>query len=457
MSFDLGLWSKMNGDNENRLLSSATDTQTRIGVLIIDESSEYLQKIKDAFAKTSPRISVTSYNPSDKGFPAECFNFTAHQILFLDSNLGHYACFDVLRDPDSHDGPYTILMSNDYNENELEKLNIPGVSEFMLKSNLSGRSLTAIIDRATSFEYQEDTRTPYVASVYTDHPAKKKRYDIELPFDEKEIEEGNMVIDNYKITRLIGMGGMSAAYHAVRLTDSLDVVLKTLKPSVFDDGRVIDRFVTEYQIARNVTHENVVKIYDQRFSDDLVFIVMEYLPGESLTTRARHSVSPETAVKYALDIASALIGIHEAGIIHRDLKPANFHFNENDQLVLLDFGISKSISMDHGITKHGELIGTPYFMSPEQLMADTVDTRSDLFSLGIIIYMMLTGKHPFGKRNASTMMEVDAFDKPKPLPFKLDGIQEIIDELLQKDPDDRYQTAEQVYNDLVNVQEKFFK
>ena len=274
----------------------------------------------------------------------------------------------------------------------------------------------------------------------------------DLPFDDIDIANGDAELRGYDIKQLIGMGGMSSVYLAVRQSDGMQVAIKTLKPKLLTDDIIIDRFIQEYQIAKRVNHKNIVRLYEQQFQDDFAYIAMSYLPGASLKSVLKNSIGPRQAVRYALDLASALMGLHEAGIIHRDIKPGNFHFNQHHRLVLIDFGVSKQLKEDTGLTQHGAPVGTPLFMSPEQILGGEVDERTDLYSLGVILYKMLTGRYPFKAINAIDIMHEHACTAPPYLPYKLLDLEKIVYKLLQKNPDDRYQSAELLYADLLNFQ-----
>lgn len=433
------------------LSHSATESATSI--LVIDDSYHYIHRLKRILFTAASNLRISGYNTSYKGYPGKDFNWENYDILMLDARVGQHKSFGVLKNNTHRKKlPYTVILTGSHNLCDADEKDVPGMSECLLKSDITSDTVSAIINRATQsrpIPDGDELSTPLATP--TDHKTvlKNNIYDFQLPFSDVDIANGDAHINGYKIERLIGVGGMSAAYLAVRLKDRKQVVIKTLKPAVLSDDRIIDRFIMEYQLAKDINHPNIIKIYDQRFTDNFAFIVMQYLPGASLKSVTRYVMSPRTAARYALDITSALMGLHEAGIVHRDLKPSNFHFNQDNQLVLLDFGISKKTHEDHDLTRVGEAIGTPHFMSPEQVLENPVDERSDLYALGIILYKMLTGKFPFRTTSALSMMYQHVNDIPPRLPFRLHGLEDIVGTLLEKKPDDRYQTAALVHKDLV--------
>jgi len=420
-------------------------------ILVVDSSHEDLHSLRHMLEEAVPGATINGYIADQQGIPAP--NWQDHEIMILDACLSQGNDFDYLRTHDSRGNlPYTVMLSGSYCTCEVHQLNVPGISEHLIKAEVTADVLGAIIDRALKGRLpgqanKDDaslTVTPLRSTAPADNP-----YAFELPFNDEELLKGDTRIQGYRVHRLIGIGGMSSAYLATRESDNRPVTIKTLKPMLLSDDRVIDRFIKEYQLGKSIRHKNIVGIYDQRFTDEYAYIVMEYLPGTSLKSELRQTLSPRTAVKYALDIASALGALHDAGIVHRDIKPGNFHFNQHNQLVLLDFGISRNVDEDFEITRMGEAIGTPMFMSPEQILENPIDERSDLYALGIIMYRMLTGTYPFSADSAVKLMYNHAYEPAPKLPYKLLGLEKIVDRLLAKDPDDRYQTAEQVYYDLV--------
>jgi eukaryotic-like serine/threonine-protein kinase len=206
-------------------------------------------------------------------------------------------------------------------------------------------------------------------------------------------------------------------------------------------GRLFDRFLQEYEIVAKVRHPNVVRIHDLGIADDHAYIVMEYFEAGSLAARIVQPLGPERAVDYLRQIGRALGAIHDAGILHRDLKPANVMFRPDDTLALIDFGLAKQLRLHAAITGTGQIFGTPYYMSPEQGHAERTDARSDLYSLGCILYEMLTAEKPFVASSAMGVIYKHA-NAPRPrLPADLKRLQEPLDRLLAIDPADRFQSA----------------
>jgi serine/threonine-protein kinase PpkA len=171
---------------------------------------------------------------------------------------------------------------------------------------------------------------------------------------------------------------------------------------------------------------------------------MEYLSGGNLKQRIRQGIEERDSVRYLKEISSALARIHELGILHRDLKPGNIMLRSDDSIALIDFGLAKRMRMEQEITASGEIFGTPYYMSPEQGHGNNVDLRSDLYSLGVIFYEMLTGVKPFKSGSAMGIIFKHAKAPIPLLPPRLSQYQALINMLLAKDPDNRLQSAEEI-------------
>ena len=216
-------------------------------------------------------------------------------------------------------------------------------------------------------------------------------------------------------------------------------------PDVNDKSiAAFDRFLQEYELIAEIDHPNIVKIYDLGVADDHAHIAMEYLDAGDLRKRINERIIPTVAIKYLKQIASALAEIHEVGILHRDLKPGNIMLRRDNSIALIDFGLAKRLRLRMEITDSGEIFGTPYYMSPEQGHGDPVDQRSDIYSLGVIFYEMLTGEKPFHADTAMGIIYKHAQEPIPLLPARFAEYQSLLNMMLAKDPQNRLQKASEV-------------
>ena len=259
-------------------------------------------------------------------------------------------------------------------------------------------------------------------------------------------------IPGYRIERIIGKGAMSTVYLAVQESLDRPVALKVLEPGLAADPTFNKRFVKEGKIVAKLAHPHIVTIYDTGVYQDCSYIAMEYLEAGTLKERIKAGLSPEQVVKILVQIAQALGYAHRQNCIHRDIKPANIMFRDPNTAVLSDFGIAKNLEDKTQLTAAGWRIGTPNYMSPEQALAKPVDARSDLYSLGVLFYEMLTGTRPYKGADAfeTALLHVKA---PIPvLPEPLKRFQPVINRLLAKDPEARFASAVELIQAILAAQ-----
>ena len=252
----------------------------------------------------------------------------------------------------------------------------------------------------------------------------------------------------YAIERELGRGGTATVFLARDLRHRRLIALKVLRPEV---AAVIgsERFLREIEIAAGLTHPHILPIHDSGDADGLLYFVMPYVPGESLRARlAREGQLPvEDALRICRDIGAALSYAHAQGFVHRDIKPENILI-EHGEAVVADFGLARALeaAADSRITGAGFAMGTPAYMSPEQAAGPDVDARADLYSLGCVLYEMLTGEPPFTGPTAQTILGRHRTDRPRPVrvtrPAVPPELERVVLRLLAKIPADRYATAD---------------
>jgi serine/threonine-protein kinase PpkA len=264
-------------------------------------------------------------------------------------------------------------------------------------------------------------------------------------------------IPGYKIKKELGSGGMSRVYLAFENKLKRPVALKVLLPHLANNSRIKRRFIKEARTAAQLRHSNIVSIYDVGKEKDSYYISMEYLK-ESLKDRLRRSSSlkPEEALHIVKETAKALSYAHRKGFIHRDIKPDNIMFREDGAIVLVDFGIVKVVKSATRLTKTGVSIGTPKYMSPEQVRASRIDGRADIYSLGIVLYEALVGRAPYKAEDVIALAVKHAEEPVPQLPSRLKCYQPLIDKMLAKAPKDRVKNAEGVIRliDAINFKVK---
>ncbi|WP_390594634.1 bifunctional serine/threonine-protein kinase/formylglycine-generating enzyme family protein [Simiduia litorea] len=253
-----------------------------------------------------------------------------------------------------------------------------------------------------------------------------------------------MQIPGYRIIRKINQGGMSTVYLAIQLSVGREVALKVMSPALNADPVFSERFQREANIVGQLSHPNIVSIYDIGRYKNLNYIAMDYLPGGSVHDKMATGLSTAEILRIIREMALALDLAHEKGYIHRDIKPENILFRENHSAVLSDFGVAKTVSSASQMTNAGMVVGTPHYMSPEQARGKAIDGRSDIYSLGIVFYEMLTGSVPF-KADEAVAIAIKHLTAPIPkLPPQYSIYQNLLNKLLAKDPDDRCQRGKEI-------------
>jgi len=260
-------------------------------------------------------------------------------------------------------------------------------------------------------------------------------------------------IAGYRFLQTIAHSSHSDIYVAYSEELHHNVAIKVLRTGANSQGQrtAERRFERERELLMRVRHPAIVDVYDWGHGDGFRYIVTEYFPSGSLELRIRNLMTARDSVDIFLQIAGALVALHDAGLCHRDLKPANVMMRPDGRVVLIDFGLAKQLGNDTSLTNAGEIRGSPYYISPEQAEGLPVDPRSDLYSLGVICFEMLTGRRPFSGNHVMAILLSHRNDPIPELPAELRHFQRLIDGLLAKNPADRFPSVASAVAELARL------
>lgn len=269
---------------------------------------------------------------------------------------------------------------------------------------------------------------------------------------------GQIFDRRYRIVRIIGVGGMAVVFEAVDTVMKRTVAVKMLKEEIAGDAQAVKRFINESRAVSMLSHPNIVSIYDVSVRDDLKYIVMERVDGITLKNymNSRGPLPPKEIMNYTAQILRALDHAHSKGIIHRDIKPQNIMLLKNGKIKVTDFGIAKLPNAET-VTMTDKAIGTVYYISPEQASGKKIDPRSDIYSLGVVMYEMATGKLPFVADSPVSVALMQVNNQPRPpreiLPSVPPGVEAMILTAMEKDPDKRFQSASVMLHYVLRLRE----
>jgi hypothetical protein len=388
--------------------------------LIIDDDAAYRQLLRYHLEVEWPDAIVDEHQPSSAGPIAPTLDLCDVDLVLLGHPVAFGEGFDYLKLLRlRRDCPPVLLFAAESDEFLAVDALKAGAANFFPKDRVKHRRLIDVVRGELRVERLDPTG---------------------------QFLTGHKALNGARKRRLVAKlyaGDLSSVYLAESEDGEERVALKVLRhvPDA-GGGRLFDRFLQEYEVIARVLHANVVRIFDLGIADDHAYIAMEYLGAGSLADRLARPLEPGTAADFTRQIAGALAAIHGAGILHRDLKPGNIMFRDDGSLALIDFGLAKQMRLHAAITGTGQIFGTPYYMSPEQGHAEPTDERSDLYSLGCILYEMLTGERPFTASSPMGVIYRHAHAPRPRLRRELTHFQPVLDRLLAVDRFERYQSAE---------------
>jgi CheY-like chemotaxis protein len=396
-------------------------------ILIIDDDPDLRALLGHYLAQQWPDAQIEPYNPLDRTMPDVSFPLGSYDVVILDYMLGRGDGLQWLAEFKKRaDCPKILFLTGAGNEIIAVRAMKAGADDYQRKQELTReRLITSIRDLTTSAV--EKTLTPDLAARM-----------------EGQTLGGRINIPGIRVLHLIGEGGMSRVYLASRERDDEPLVVKILRSEVTADRRALARFMEEYSLVERIQSPHVARVYDHGTSEEHAYLVMEFFEGGDLMKRlGGQAMQPEVALRLFRELMMALGDIHEKGILHRDLKPQNLMFRNDGSLAIVDFGIAKHIDAAD-MTGHGEILGTPRYMSPEQVQGKALDLRTDIYSAGVLLFQMLTGHHLFDGDTAVEVALHHLNTPPPPLPENLERYQRLIDKLVEKDRDARFRNADEV-------------
>jgi eukaryotic-like serine/threonine-protein kinase len=392
-------------------------------LLLIEDDASQCEIIQHRLTSRRPETQIVVRSPDLEGPLAPEFLAQGFDAVLL----GHGRGLDELRDLASRTGfaPVVFLALSSSHVDSAEALEV-GAHAVVGRDELDTDKFFQVLDGAEWM--QSRARMKWRTS----------------PIGRDTQKFGGAFIRGYRCIRRLAAGPVSDLYLGESESAGALVALKVVRDrhkDQYDLDHTFRRFLQEYEIVQRIRHPSIVQLYDLGVSDDHAWLVMEYFREGDLRRRMRAGMRPRPALRTAIAIARALEAMHACGVLHRDLKPGNVMLREDGSPALIDFGMSKDTALEHEVTDTGLIFGTPHYMSPEQGHGEPIDARSDLYSLGVIVFEMLAREKPFAAENPMAIIYKHRKEPVPRLPEPFEALQPIIERFLAKDPQDRYQNA----------------
>ncbi len=406
-----------------------------MNILIVDSDREFRERlVLDLEAQLADAL-IMEYDPVAYGPPSSDFDWSVYDVMLLGANDGdeHIGWPWFAPDAQLSRFPGVILLSTGSEAVISEQAAEIFASEYLHKADVEARSLVelAALVKQNRAKYGR-SGTPGISKKVEANAGKAGagRKPVEGPPER--------LVSGYQLLDLLGEGPVSRVFLAAPDSGGDLVALKVLKTDILDSPEVLLRFIQEADLIASIESPRVVTVLEQGFTDESGFLAMEYLSGGTLRRRIKFGIEPGDAVRYVLHLAEGAAAIHAAGIVHRDLNPSTIIFRSDNTPAIADFGWSKALCQDLELTVTGQLVGVPEYSSPEQGMGEKLDHRSDIYSVGVILFEMLTGQPPFEGRTAPAVFRQHLQSPVPKLKRELARLQPILETSLAKDPDARY-------------------
>jgi CheY-like chemotaxis protein/tRNA A-37 threonylcarbamoyl transferase component Bud32 len=406
-------------------------------ILLIDDDEDLRNLLSRYIRGQWPDAQIEAYDPLERDLPGPHFPLGSYQVVILDYMLGRGDGLEWLKSlKQRQDCPKVLFLTGAGNEIIAVRAMKHGADDYQRKQELTREKLIASI--------RDLTATPVERTVSPDLAARMEAHSL----------GAKVRIPGIKVLHLIGEGGTARVYLASREDDDEPLVVKILRQEIVLTRKALERFMEEYAMVERIQSRHVARIFGHGSYQENVDLVMEFFEGGDLSRRlAGKPVAPAEALKVFRELMFALGDIHEKGILHRDLKPQNLMFRKDGTLAIVDFGIAKNIAAADR-TGAGEVLGTPRYMSPEQVQGRALDLRTDIYSAGVLLYQMLTGKHMFDGETAMEVAMHHVNTQPPLLPDGLAAYQRLMEKLVEKDRDARFRNADEVIGFLARNYEQ---